>query len=144
MVLFTAVDQKMGMLFNGRRQSQDRILRERLIRMADGRPVWMDSYSAGQFSEAERGHIRVDEAFLSKAGKGEICFLEKPAGKIDLSGIEKIVLARWDKTYPADTWFDAGLLDGMRLTKTEEFVGYSHDKIVLNTYEEAKDYEQKA
>ncbi len=136
MILFAAVDQKMGMLFNGRRQSQDRILREKLIRMADGHPVWMDGYTAGQFSEAEREYIRVDETFLSKAGKGEICFLERPSGEI--FGIEKIVLARWDKTYPADVWFDAGLLNGMRLTKTEEIAGYSHDKIILETYEEVR------
>ena len=36
------------MLFNRRRQSQDRLLREDLLREAGGGPLWKNGYSAKQ------------------------------------------------------------------------------------------------
>ena len=39
MILIACVDDKFGMLFNRRRQSQDRMLRERVLRLTDGKIV---------------------------------------------------------------------------------------------------------
>ena len=49
MILAVCIDDRNGMLFNGRRQSQDRVLREDLVREAGGGPLWMSAYSARQF-----------------------------------------------------------------------------------------------
>ena len=40
MIVIACVDDRMGMLFNRRRQSQDAALRQRLLERAAGRPVW--------------------------------------------------------------------------------------------------------
>ena len=45
MILITCVDDKMGMLFNKRRQSMDSILRERVLKMCAGKKLWMNEYS---------------------------------------------------------------------------------------------------
>ena len=39
MIVIACVDDRMGMLFNRRRQSQDAALRQRLLERAAGRPV---------------------------------------------------------------------------------------------------------
>ena len=46
MIIAVCIDDKGGMLFNHRRQSQDRLLREDLLKEAAGRPLWMSGYSA--------------------------------------------------------------------------------------------------
>ena len=82
MILMVCVDDNMGMAFNHRRQSKDRILRERLLQNAAGTPLWMNSYSAGQFEENEihtdtaDSLIYADDSFMEKAGPGEYCFAE--------------------------------------------------------------------
>ena len=49
MIVCVAVDDNLGMTFNKRRQSQDRVLRERLLELTQGRDLWMNSYSVQQF-----------------------------------------------------------------------------------------------
>ena len=75
MIAVVCVDDRGGMLFNRRRQSQDRVLRGDLLALAAGRPVWMNGYSLGQFGP-ETGDLRTAEDCLDRAGKGELCFVE--------------------------------------------------------------------
>ena len=51
MTLILCVDDRGGLSFNGRRQSQDRRVREDLLTMAAGGALWMDDYSRRQFTE---------------------------------------------------------------------------------------------
>ena len=51
MIIISCVDDDMGMMFNHRRQSQDRVLRERVLEATKGKKLWMNHYSAKQFSE---------------------------------------------------------------------------------------------
>ena len=67
MILAVCIDDRNGMLFNGRRQSQDRVLREDLVREAGGGPLWMNAYSARQFDPPPEG-LRTAEDFLEQAG----------------------------------------------------------------------------
>ena len=39
------VDDNLGMAFNHRRQSQDRVLRRKMLERTAGRPLWMSPYS---------------------------------------------------------------------------------------------------
>ena len=41
MIVAVCVDDKNGMMFNKRRQSQDRIQRQHLRKLAEGRMIWM-------------------------------------------------------------------------------------------------------
>ena len=49
MILIVAVDDRNGMTFNHRRQSQDKRLRERILSMTKNGKLWMNAYSHKQF-----------------------------------------------------------------------------------------------
>ena len=132
MILAVCVDDNMGMLFNGRRQSQDREVRRQLLSAAGDHALWMSAYSAKQFPE-EKGRIRIDESFWDKAQAEDWCFAEAavPAGKE--AAIRQIVLFKWNRVYPADTYFDISL-KGWKLAERGEFKGYSHETITKEVY----------
>lgn len=132
MILLACADDDLGMMFNGRRQSQDRVLRQYILEMTGHSRLWMNAYSRKQFLEP--GEILTEEACLARAGQGEFCFVEDldPAPYRDR--IEKIILFRWNRSYPADVYFDRSLLEGRKLTVAEEFPGSSHEKITREDY----------
>ena len=133
MILLACADDAFGMMFNGRRQSQDRVLREYIRNLTAGRRLWMNAYSRGQFSEP--GAYRVDEAFLEKAGEGEFCFVEDQELSDFRDRIEKVILFRWNRKYPADFYFDRSLIAGWTLHVAAEFPGSSHERITREDYE---------
>ena len=51
MNVIVCIDDAGGMLFNGRRQSKDKILRQQARELAQGQPLWMNGYTASQFLE---------------------------------------------------------------------------------------------
>ena len=134
MILIAAVDDFGGMMFNHRRQSQDRLLREKILSITGDRPLWMNAYSAGQFQEPIPT-LRVEEDCLSRAGKGEYCLIENLPAAAHASEIESILLFHWNRKYPGDFYFDIDVTDGgWTLTETEEFPGSSHEKITMEVY----------
>ncbi|MGI5948655.1 MAG: ribonuclease Z [Lachnospiraceae bacterium] len=133
MIIVFCIDDKNGMMFNGRRQSQDRILREKILADAENSKIWMNSYSAKLFSDVDPGRIQVDEDFLEKAGNGEVCLVENVDVTPYLEKAEEIILYKWNRTYPADTWFDTDLTN-WKMVETIEFVGSSHEKITKERY----------
>lgn len=134
MNIIVCLDDKNGMLFNGRRQSSDRLLRERILEITAGKSLWMNRYSAKQFADCTSG-IFVDEAFLQKAQKGDFCFVENSDVNEVISNAEKIIVYRWNKTYPSDRKFPAELLDAKnKQPDCFEFEGSSHKKITEEIY----------
>lgn len=131
MILVICLDQRGGICFNHRRQSKDRLLRQRLLELTGDRPLWMNAYSARQFEEASP-NIRVADNFADLAGEGEFCFVEtlEPLGL--LSGAEELIVFRWDKVYPADRRFSPETFG--HLAEREEFQGHSHACITLERY----------
>ena len=45
------LDQEDGLLFNGRRQSRDRVVTKKILSMTEGKPLWMSAYSRRIFPE---------------------------------------------------------------------------------------------
>ena len=134
MIAIVCVDDNMGMMFNHRRQSQDRILRERILQIFAGRHLWMNHYSAKQFGNDAQ--INTDEAFLYESAPDDVCFVEDTPLASYEQWIDKIVLYKWNRTYPADVHFDIPLAEhGWHLVSTEDFVGSSHEKITEEVYE---------
>lgn len=133
MILIVCVDDHNGMMFNHRRQSQDRVLRADLLELTSGRVLWMNAYSRKQFTESGSDRICVDEEFLDKAGEGEFCFVENADVSGCMDRIEEIYLYRWNRDYPADLYFpvDTG---GWKCVETKEFAGFSHEKITRESY----------
>lgn len=132
MKIIVCVDDKGGVMFNHRRQSQDRVLREHILEMASGQTLWMNSYSAKMFGNLPS--IAVAEDFLDRADEDDFCFVEN----IPITGYEyaakEIILFRWNRTYPADSYFNFPAEPEYKLTETCDFTGFSHEKITKEVY----------
>ena len=134
MIIIAVVDDSGGMMFNRRRQSQDRVLREKILSMAGASRLWMNDYTAKQFAD-HAAEIHADNDFLTKAGAGEYCFVENTSVSACVDKIEQVILFRWNRAYPADVFFDLDLSAPVwKLTGTEEFPGFSHEKITKEVY----------
>jgi hypothetical protein len=140
MQIIAAVDDGGGMMFNRRRQSQDRILRERILELSAGSRLWMNAYTYRQFAgmEPPPAQIAADEAFLEKAADGEFCFVENAPVLPVLERVERVILFRWNRAYPSDLRFDVDLsAPEWALVETEDFPGFSHEKITKEVYDRA-------
>lgn len=119
------------MAFMGKRQSQDRVLREKILGISKGSRLLMNSYSAKQFENLE--NIVVDEDFLNNANQGDFCFVENK--EVLTENVENFYVFNWNRKYPADLFFTVDLkAEGFKKIKKEEFQGNSHDKITLEIY----------
>ena len=114
MILVAVVDDRMGLCFHGRRQSQDKRLREKILTLFAGKTLWMNGYSAKQFAkDAGADAICVaEEDFLTQAGKGEICFVENISAASAAERVEQVYLFHWNRAYPGDLFFDLQVLRG--------------------------------
>ena len=131
MILIACVDDDNGMMFNHRRQSQDRVLRERILKMTNGCRLWMNHYSVRQFESAPQ--INVDDNFLNEAVHGDYCFVEDLDVKPYENRTEKIILYKWNRRYPSDLHFGIDL-SAWDLVEMVEFPGSSHEKITEEVY----------
>lgn len=136
MIILSVLDEKGGMLFNRRRQSQDSKLREYILSMIETTHIWMDQYTAKQFVSVEnKSNLIIDDNFLDKAQFGDYCFVEDKHVSPYLDKIEKIILFRWNRKYPGDFFFDIDVpSEQWMLVNTEEFQGSSHEKITKEVY----------
>lgn len=135
MTIIACVDDHMGMMFNQRRQSQDRALRERILEITGGSRLWMSHYSAKQFAEHNAPQIHADDNFMSAAGSCEYCFIEDCDAVPYLQRAEKIILYRWNRRYPFDLVFPVDLsAGGWKLVHAAEFAGSSHERITEEIY----------
>lgn len=69
MILIVCVDDHNGMMFNHRRQSQDRILRGDILELTEGKILWMDAYSKKQFVEEGMTQIPCGGRFPAESGR---------------------------------------------------------------------------
>lgn len=131
MIAIVALDDRNGMMFNHRRQSQDRELRKHILNMVGSGKLWMNGYSAKLF---EGTPIIVDEDFLDKAQTGDYCWVEDKHLAPYADKLEQVVTFKWNRKYPGDFYFDLPL-EQWSLVSTEEFSGSSHEKITKEVYE---------
>ena len=131
MNIIVCTDKNNGMAFMGKRQSQDRVLREKVLEISNGARLLMNSYSAKQFENTDS--IIVDDDFLNNANQGDFCFVENK--EISAENVEKFYIFNWNRKYPGDLFFNVDLkAEGFKKIKKEEFQGNSHDKITLEIY----------
>lgn len=135
MIVIVAVDEKNGMTFNHRRQSQDSVLRENILALTQNGCLWMNHYTHKQFSDCNAPQIKVDDSFLEKAGIGDYCFVENVSVCLYEKNVEKIIKYKWNREYPADFYFDINVaLPIWKMDEVEEFIGSSHEKITKEVY----------
>ena len=134
MKIIVCVDNQNGMMFNHRRQSQDRVLRKRILELTGGKKLWMNgNMPKEQEQSGQSGQIQADETFLEKAGPGEYCFVEDKDVVPYESRIEEVILCHWNRDYPADMYFKMDL-GSWKLAETQEYAGSSHEKITEERY----------
>lgn len=126
MKLIVCLDDKNGMFFNKRRQSRDKILIENVLELCKGESLYTNEYSATLFpensvmiceniDEIESGYIFAENFVVSE------------------ENIEEIIVYKWNKVYPADTFFNISLKN-WKLAEAIEFAGSSHEKITREIY----------
>lgn len=126
MKLIICLDSKNGMMFNRRRQSRDRILIENILELCKGETVFTNEYSAPLFPD----NTAVTCENPQDIEKG---FLFAENFTVPEDKIEKIIVYKWNRVYPADTYFSISL-DKWVLEETVEFAGSSHEKITREIY----------
>ena len=126
-----AVDDKMGIAFNKRRQSRDKMMIEDLVSSQTG-TIYVSDYSKTLFSDFEN-RIKVVSDPIRDCVDGGCCFIELSGIGDHLSEISSIILYRWNRYYPSDTVLDINF-DEFTLISADEFVGFSHEKITREIY----------
>ena len=129
------VDDRMGIAFNKRRQSQDRILISDLVNSVRGK-IYVSDYSKPLFAEYDEHSVTVDDP-ISECPDGECCFLEKTLIDAHIGDVEKFIVYRWNRHYPSDMKLDVDF-SGYRMVESAEFVGSSHEKITKEIYIKCK------
>lgn len=125
------VDKENGRLLFGKRTSEDREVRKKLLSMTER--ITVDEYTASQFREEDAPdvHSRLDVMEHPEKITEGFAFLEKQDIPPDA---DRIIIFNWNRKYPADRWFDFSF-SGWRKVKKEDFEGYSHPKITMEIWE---------
>lgn len=131
MTVIVCLDDRGGMRFNHRRQSRDRIVTAHILDDTGGSPLYLSSSSARLFPE--NAPLMIQEDVLQTAPADSICFVEQPPLKPVGERIEKLIVYRWNRIYPADEYLDLEL-NRWTLIDQSEFCGNSHPTITREVY----------
>lgn len=134
MEVIVCLDDHNGMLFNHRRQSRDQAVITDIWKESKGRNLWIGSFSSILFTEYMETTIMVSDTPLGFAQRGDICFIENLNLMPYEQNIEKIIVYRWNRRYPADIHLDIDLKNNWKMTFQTEFAGHSHKKITKEIY----------
>ena len=77
-------------------------------------------------------NLEISENQKEKAKEGEYVFQELETLDTGDKRIEQFIIYRWNRVYPADVSVEIGT--EWKLTETEEFPGFSHEKITKEIY----------
>lgn len=148
MVMIACVDEKNGLMFNHRRQSRDSVVCRDILQECSGKKLYMSAYSSRLFAETEGTEaeeigtegteITISEDAMNQAGEEDACFIEDTVITGFEERIQKVILYKWNRRYPADQYLALDLADGSwKLLQAVDFKGSSHEKITKEVYERA-------
>lgn len=132
MTVFVCLDGADGMLFHHRRQSRDAALLRDMGASICGRLLIAPGSEA--LLSAAGLDYSVAAAPLAAAGENDACFIEAPPLAPFRERITTLIIYRWNRAYPADTFLDLDYRQTFRLVETVDFPGTSHDKITKEVY----------
>lgn len=130
MYIIICLDDNNGLAFNHRRQSQDRIVAEDISKTVGEKKLWITDYSRKLFQAVS--NLEISENPKEEAKEGEYVFQELETLDTGDKRIEQFIIYRWNRVYPADVSVEIGT--EWKLTETEEFPGFSHEKITKEVY----------
>ena len=127
MTLVLCLDDDHGMMFNHRRQSRDRVLIAELLETVGESRLLVSPYSKSLFPEGG-ANITVAEDPCAAAGEDDYVFVEDTDPAAAWERVTALIIYRWNRAYPADTYFACDLT-GFRMTDVTAFEGSSHELI---------------
>lgn len=133
MIVMVCVDDSLGMLFNNRRQSRDKVLISKIIEMSNISKLWINEFSRPLFDSFESQIMLINDDFLEVAGKGDYCFVENCSLSPYIDKVEKLIVFKWNREYPSDFSLDIDLSQ-WSIISTTDFKGNSHEKITMEVY----------
>lgn len=142
MKIIVCIDKNNGMLFNNRRTSRDREVIKDIVNNYSDANIWVKEYSKELFEDyfddnnlgsLEDNNIVVDEQYLLKIEDRDYCFIEDREIINYTDKVEKVIIYRWNRDYPADVYYEFDN-NQFSLEETSEIKGYSHDIITKEIY----------
>lgn len=133
MNIIVCIDDSFGMLFNNRRQSKDIVLTNRIVEMSNLTRLWIGEFSRSLFEGLDPHIMFIDDEFLDKAEAGDYCFVENCLLTPHIDKIEKLIVFKWNRSYPSDFTLDIDL-SKWNLVSTTDFKGNSHKEITMEVY----------
>lgn len=130
MKVYLCLDDRGGLLFNGRRLSRDALVLADLASDA-ARALTIDPFSEKLLASSgipyELAHEQISE---------DACFfLENRDPAQLLPKASELVIYRWNRVYPSDVrWEETPEAYGFFLKECTEFSGKSHEKITKEVY----------
>ena len=125
MILITCIDNRKGIMFNKRRVSKDTLLIERLKGITKENKIYVSEYSKPLFDGFDNLVLSIENLT-----NNDFYFLENEGYN---GNIDKIIIYKWNRDYPADKYFDIDL-SSYELISTQDFQGASHDLITEEIY----------
>ncbi len=135
MNICVCIDDTMGMSFNCRRQSRDKVLIDRLLSHAEYERILVSQYSLPLFEGKGEGRVTLTRDY-SEAGERDLCFFELEHITEYAERVDTILIYRWNRKYPADKKFPFSPADkGYVMRSSFDFAGNSHDKITEEVWQ---------
>lgn len=135
MNMIICIDNNNGISFGGKHLSRDAKLCERVLQITSGNLLLMNKFSYGLFKDYSDDNIIVTETVFNDAKPGDFCFVENLDVATPKELIEKIIIYRWNRSYPSDMKLDMSILNDKKLVASFDFAGNSHKKITEEIYE---------
>ena len=132
MTLVVCLDDQLGMMFNNRRQSRDRILLADLVQALGDKRLLVTPYTAPLFEELSYPVLAVEDP-CDLAGNDDFCFIETENLLPSTDKVTSIVIYRWNVCYPADEFFRTDMR-AFSLQKRTFFAGFSHKTITKEVW----------
>lgn len=132
MTAIVCIEDRGGILFSKRRVSRDAEVVRDVAR--DHQRILLTKYSLPLF-DTEKLDTGVCLSPLSEGKSGDVCFIEDGSIKDNLARISRLIVYKWNRTYPSDVKLGFEPLSaGFTLISSSELVGKSHEKITKEVY----------
>lgn len=125
MKIIVCLDDSNGMAFNGRRQSKDAVVAERIKQITKGSTLLCSPKSDKMLSEYDVPHTS-SETFLDDAGIEDYCFTEFDLPEI--KHVSEFIIFKWNRRYPKNLVFPIDLSEWESINVCE-YPGKSHKMI---------------
>ena len=128
MIAATSLENKNGRSFFGKRLSSDREIPKKLVSIST--EIYTDEYSYSHIPDELKSNFHV---LSNTEDLNEKQLFWTEIGDIP-KNTDKLIIFRWNRDYGADKFYDP-IKNGWILVSSEDFSGYSHEKITMETYE---------